>query len=450
MNICSFVSNLTDGRTMKVVDGLRLQSIDQGERWDSLPELWERARSIRAFAWTQERADDRAFLSQWLARVKELFGVDFCFATLTVEDTEIDISWPEEFSAQIPSSAVRSLLDRIDSSQGCFVMEDSNREWGFQSLVLTSLPPADDSPIGALLMGSVTPRAFTPPELFVFQSLALDLGWAFKGWQCEKSYQRQLSYVSHELKTPLTVILGESWLLLESVDGILSEKQRQQLCQIKNSAEEILHLIHGLLDLALINEGEVLVTLEEAELADLIRGAVKPLCEKAWRKGIGVELKLAPNLPKKIVTDPLKLRQVIRNLVDNAVKFTFQGRVRVEARMRDSFVEIRVADTGIGIDEKDIEVIFEPFRQLNGQQQGGSGGLGIGLKLVREFVDLLQGNVQVESKPGWGSVFTVSLPSPPPGFRDERLLTKGKFQRISSSKEGLWAKQSRLVSFFSP
>lgn len=403
--------------------GLRLQSTEQEERWDPLLGLWERARSIRALAWKRKSADDRAFVSQWLARVKELFGVDFCFATLTVEDTAIDISWPEEFSAQIPSSVVRSLLDRIDSSQGCFVMEDSSREWGFQSLVFTSLPPSDDSPIGALLMGSVMPRTFTPPELFVFQSLAVDLGWTLKGLQCQKSYQRLLSYVSHELRTPLTVILGESWLLLESVDGILSEEQRQQLCQIKNSAEEILNLIHGLLDLALINEGEALVTLEEAELADLIRGAVKPLREKARRKGIGVELKLAPNLPKKIVTDPLKLRQVIRNLVDNAVKFTFQGRVRVEARMRDSFVEIRVADTGIGIDEKDIEVIFEPFRQLNGQQQGGSGGLGIGLKLVREFVDLLQGNVQVESKPGWGSVFTVSLPFPPPGFRDERLLT---------------------------
>jgi len=284
---------------------------------------------------------------------------------------------------------------------------------------------------GVLDVCSFSPRDFSGEEISFIEQIARQATIAIENARLfesvrEKSSEMErlnkqlveadrvktefLANVSHELRTPLNVILGYSGVLYDMPQGAIEEDQRQQIHKIETSAKELLELIRGLLDLTTIQEGKLVAAQERVHLSGLIEEALAPLREKAQSKGLEIQVELAEGLPEEIVTDPLKLRQIIRNLVDNAIKFTHKGGVRIEARLAESMLCIRVEDTGMGMEEKDLEIIFERFRQLDGSQTRHYGGLGIGLNLVKEFVKLLQGHVQVTSKPEKGSAFTVLLP----------------------------------------
>ena len=228
-----------------------------------------------------------------------------------------------------------------------------------------------------------------------------------------------LQNVNHELRTPLTAILGWSEILAE--DRPDPETMQTAMAQIRRSAQFLLTLISDLLDLSRFEEGRTRLEPEETDLAIVVRDAVEPVAVMAEGKEIALDVD-APAPGEAIVRlDPVRVRQVLWNLLHNAVKFTPRGgRISLSARPGETGVDFVVRDTGVGVDPKDLPHIFERFRQGDGSSTRAYRGMGIGLSLVKAFVELHGGTVAAESQPGRGTAFRVHLPklSPPEGKTD--------------------------------
>ncbi|HEV8268779.1 MAG TPA: ATP-binding protein [Thermoanaerobaculia bacterium] len=219
-----------------------------------------------------------------------------------------------------------------------------------------------------------------------------------------------LQNVNHELRTPLTAILGWSEVLCE--DKPEPETVVAAVEQIRRSAEFLLTLISDLLDLARLEEEGVKLTRVDVDLATLVRGALEPIAVMAEGKGIALVVTTPSVGEAKVHVDPIRMKQVLWNLVHNAVKFTHRGgRIDVEAEATPEGGTLLVRDNGVGVDPKDLPFIFERFRQADGSTTRAYRGTGIGLSLAKAFVDLHGGTIDVESRPGRGATFTVKIPA---------------------------------------
>jgi signal transduction histidine kinase len=221
---------------------------------------------------------------------------------------------------------------------------------------------------------------------------------------------RFLSNMSHEFRTPLNSIRTLAGMLLEELDGPLVPEQEKQVTYIQHAAAELAALVDDLLDLAKAEAGRLTVRLamfDIASLFNLLRGLLKPLTNKS-------QVNLVLDEPENeivIFSDEGKVSQILRNFISNALKFTPAGEVRVTATPHgESDVIFAVSDTGIGIRPEHIELIFEEFSQVEGSLQEQQKGTGLGLPLSRRLAELLGGRVWVESTPGKGSTFFLSLP----------------------------------------
>jgi signal transduction histidine kinase/DNA-binding response OmpR family regulator len=219
-----------------------------------------------------------------------------------------------------------------------------------------------------------------------------------------------LANMSHELRTPLNAILGFSELLRDDKTGRFdTSTQHRFLDQIHTSGQHLLGLINDILDLSKVEAGQMDLHLEQVELAESIQNVLSTVEPLARTKKIVLEADSVPGL--HLVADPTKLKQMLLNLVSNAIKFTPKGgRVVIRDREVDSWIEIAVTDTGIGIEAADLDRLFTEFYQLDaghGRQQEGTG---LGLALTKRYAELHGGEVNVESKPGQGSTFILRLP----------------------------------------
>ena len=250
-----------------------------------------------------------------------------------------------------------------------------------------------------------------------------------------------LANISHELRTPLTSVIGYSEMLLEGLAGELTDEQSQYIRTIMEKGDQLLQIVSGVLDVSRIESGTLKVTTEPLDLAEIIAlslRAVRPLAE---RKKIQLEVELFDPLPP-VQGDREKIRQIVVNLVSNGIKFTpAEGRVAVSAdvgfpgrvgfpdggdlagdgdggaevgRFDPDSVRIHVRDSGIGMRPDELTRIFEPFFQVDSSSTREYGGTGLGLTLVKNFVEAQGGRVWVESEPGQGSCFTVALPRAAP------------------------------------
>jgi protein-histidine pros-kinase len=213
--------------------------------------------------------------------------------------------------------------------------------------------------------------------------------------------------MSHELRTPLHAIIGFTNLMLQNRSGNLTEQEQDFLGRILLNAKDQLQLINGILDLSKVEAGRMELHLEETSLEAIIRDVVKQL--DGERRSRGVELIVS--LPEKstpIQTDVSKLKQILMNLIDNALKFTVHGAVTVEMEVGPDNrpVHIAVSDTGVGIPPEQIDEIFEPFRQLKESPRGAEGS-GLGLSICRSLCELMGYRLEVYSRLGRGSTFTV-------------------------------------------
>jgi PAS domain S-box-containing protein len=217
-----------------------------------------------------------------------------------------------------------------------------------------------------------------------------------------------LAVMSHELRTPLTAIFGYTELLATGITGPLNEKQAKQLERIRSSASHLLSIIEDILNYARSEAGEDQVRSENVLLSDVVRESLNIVQPAAREKGLSLKHELRQDCVLK--TDRAKVRQVLINLLGNAVKFTKEGSVEIVAECDAQQATLVVRDTGVGIAEKDLELVFEPFRQLQSATTRTEGGTGLGLAVTKRFLDLLGGSIEVESTVGKGTAFTVRIP----------------------------------------
>ncbi len=220
-----------------------------------------------------------------------------------------------------------------------------------------------------------------------------------------------LANMSHELRTPLNSLLILSKLLADNEDHTLSQKQVEYAGTIHSAGSDLLSLINDILDLSKVEAGKMEVRPAPIGLdavTDFVERAFKPVAEE---KGLAFEVQVEDGLPETVITDEQRLQQVLKNLLSNAFKFTARGAVTLRlARAADGRVAFAVRDTGVGIPEDKLRLIFEAFQQGEGGTSRKYGGTGLGLSISREIARLLGGELDVESAPGQGSEFTLYLP----------------------------------------
>jgi len=218
-----------------------------------------------------------------------------------------------------------------------------------------------------------------------------------------------LANVNHELRTPVSAIIGYARILLRKTGAQIPEAQRENLQDLLRTAERLLQLINSLLNLARIEAGHIEVHREPVQVDELINGAATTIEPILNQDQVRLVREIEPGLPT-LNTDREMLRQVILNLLGNAVKFTENGEIKVSAFQQNGSIKLTVSDTGVGIDKKDLNQIFEEFHQGNRSNGGNHGGTGLGLAIVKSSLKLLGGEIAVESEVGKGSTFTVTLP----------------------------------------
>ena len=222
-----------------------------------------------------------------------------------------------------------------------------------------------------------------------------------------------LANMSHEIRTPMNAILGFARLLH---DASLTDEQRSFLDAINFSGENLLVIINDILDLSKIKSGKMTIEKSEFNLPELVRGVATILRPKASEKGLTLIQTISEGVPQFVKGDPVRLNQVIVNLVSNAIKFTNTGHIKLEVRTcegsseEEIFLEFTVSDTGIGIPEDKHAVIFESFEQASSDTTRKYGGTGLGLAIVKSIVELHEGRLSLSSRPGEGSIFTVVFP----------------------------------------
>jgi signal transduction histidine kinase len=218
-----------------------------------------------------------------------------------------------------------------------------------------------------------------------------------------------LASMSHELRTPLNSIIGFTGVLLMGMAGEMNEEQKKQLNHVKSSANHLLGLINDILDLSKIEAGKVEISIEEFGLDDIVNEVAETFSPAVSEKG----LKLLSEVPEGVTlfSDKRRVKQVVMNLVSNAVKFTDKGKIKIEGKILEDgkILEISVSDTGIGIKKEEMNKLFKPFQQIDMSSSKMHEGTGLGLNLSKKLATLLGGDISMESEYGKGSVFTFTL-----------------------------------------
>ncbi|MBI4487488.1 MAG: GAF domain-containing protein [Deltaproteobacteria bacterium] len=286
--------------------------------------------------------------------------------------------------------------------------------------------------VGAIVCNGRTPRSLTADEVRLLTSMADHIGVAVenanlftevknKTVELEKINQDLqeanrakadfLAAMSHELRTPLNVIIGNTDLLKDGFFGEVSWNQRESLEKILRHSQTLLKLINDVLTLTRMDAKKMTLDVSTAHLDEII-AYVRSYVEQLNRDNhLEVAWKVEQDLPS-ISTDLIKLEEILQNLIGNAFKFTPEGKIEVRVRdlPKEDRIEFTVADTGIGIDESDLEKIFDQFHQLKEAHTGNFSGAGLGLNIVKRYLELMQGEIRVDSQPGSGSTFTFTLP----------------------------------------
>ncbi len=241
-------------------------------------------------------------------------------------------------------------------------------------------------------------------------AIAADLAQATElAEEASRAKSAFLANMSHEIRTPMTAILGYAELMLE--DEPDPPQRRQHLRTIQRNGEHLLALINDILDLSKIEAGRMTVEQIDCSLADLVRDIERLMSNRVREKGLMFAVEFATAVPRTVQTDPTRLRQILVNLIGNAVKFTEQGSIRMRLDYDDTtgLLGCDIVDTGIGMSDEQLARLFRPFHQADQSTTRRFGGTGLGLAISRELAQILGGDIQVHSTVGSGSTFRVTI-----------------------------------------
>ena len=222
-----------------------------------------------------------------------------------------------------------------------------------------------------------------------------------------------LANMSHEIRTPLSIIIGFTKILLRNV---VTEKQKKQLDAIKTSSDTLLVVINDILDLAKIEAGKMILEKTEITLQDLVKSLLNTFELRLEEKELTLNTQYDKKIPKQLLGDPVRFNQILFNLIDNAIKFSNKGGLigvtvnLLEEDEKKILLEIIVSDTGIGIAPKNLKTIFSQYTQSNSYTARKHGGSGLGLNIVKQLIDMMNGTIAVKSKLTIGSAFTFTFP----------------------------------------
>ena len=293
---------------------------------------------------------------------------------------------------------------------------------GFRARLAAPLFSGDDI-VGLLVVRRHTPGTFLENTVELMKTFAAQSALAIqnarlfqeiddKGRELELASRHKsqfLANMSHELRTPLNAILGYTELILDNIYGEAPEKMRTVIERVQTNGKHLLGLINDVLDLSKIEAGQLTLSLSDYSLAELVQGvyvAVEPL---ASQKSLALTTKVAKGLPPGR-GDERRLAQVLLNLVGNAIKFTENGEVAIEASAANGAFNVAVRDSGPGIAAADQQKIFEEFQQVDNTSTRQKGGTGLGLAISKRIVEMHGGRILVDSELGKGSIFTIRLP----------------------------------------
>ena len=256
---------------------------------------------------------------------------------------------------------------------------------------------------------------FDERQLLYYEKLAADEANTLKS--------QFLSHMTHELRTPLTAIMGFNRLLAD--EGLSPSERGQQVGVIEKNCNHLLTLINNLLDQAKIEAGQMSLEISRVNVSTLVDGVVATLGGLAEEKGLELRAHYAKDLPNALLIDELRLRQIVINLIGNALKFTDQGAVTLEVDWADSRLSIVVRDTGPGISESALSKVFDAFQQGETNVVQSHGGTGLGLTISHNLASLMGGNLSAESKAGEGASFCLSIPAPETQMPATNVLARG-------------------------
>jgi signal transduction histidine kinase len=351
-------------------------------------------------------------------RLRATYGMDEAIIA-AISDRHVRLGETAIGKAAEQSSPIQIADVRNDPSAG--VLEVIVRA-GFRALLVVPLLTADRI-VGALVVRRKAPGEFSKSTVDLLQTFAAQSVLAIQNARLfaeieEKSRQLAMasehksqfvSSVSHELRTPLNAIIGLTEMMVSNAARFGTEKALEPLQRVNRAGQHLLGLINQVLDLSKIEAGKLELnpqTVQLAPLIDEVVGTARPLSqEKKNRLVVEVQENIGA-----LTVDPMRLRQILLNLLSNACKFTKEGEVKLQARRDTKWVELDVSDTGIGMTAEQQSKMFEEFSQADATTAQRFGGTGLGLAISRKLARMMGGDVTVTSEPGKGSVFTARLP----------------------------------------
>ena len=296
--------------------------------------------------------------------------------------------------------------------------------------------------IGILIMGTIgKTRSFSQEEITMYSSLASQAALSLENVNLYKNIKNNaaeleqrivertaelaiakehaesadrlksafLATMSHELRTPLNSIIGFTGILLQNLVGPLNEEQNKQLKMVQGSAHHLLDLINDVLDISKIEAGQLEIVSKPFDIRQAIQTVVETIAPTAEKKELDLITSIAPQVGM-ITSDRRRVEQILINLLNNAVKFTERGEVRLECAIDKAWLVTQVIDNGIGIQQIDLDLLFKPFQQVDSGITRNHEGTGLGLSICKRLVEMLGGKIWVESEWGIGSTFTFTLP----------------------------------------
>ena len=307
---------------------------------------------------------------------------------------------PDELKSDLElyQQLIAGMCDRFEMERR-FVRRDGRIVWTFLSVSL--LPSTDaESKLFLAIIEDITERKHTELKLRHSKEAA-EAG--------SRAKSEFLATMSHELRTPLNAIMGLSQLLLQNIMGELNDKQKEYVSCIYTSGEHLLALINDILDLSKVEAGREELLLAPLVIQDLCQVVIATVSDRAQEKGLELILDIDPQA-KICIADERRMKQMLLNLLTNAVKFTSKGKISLLVKKVGNGINFIVSDTGIGIDSSQFKSLFEPFKQLDSRLNRHYEGTGLGLALTRKLIQLHGGEITLKSKVGKGSNFTLFLP----------------------------------------